>query len=656
MAITQTRIKLGDTWTNLTLNQSTGKWEGSIVSYDVSPEGGYFALTADTSNSTGNTTTVNGEQVPALRLEVVDTTAPVLVVNTPEDGFITAQGSVIVSGFAQDSSGIGWVKINGVSVPLEADGTYIQSVSLTEGENVITVQAADTVGNLSEEVRTGLMDSVAPNISLTSPAVGQMVSASAFTVTGTVSDGGSGLMSVTVNGSAASVMDGLFSLEITLSEGANAITATATDNAGNTASAAGSVLLDTILPTLTVNTPAGDTITNQPFLTVSGIAFDSGSGLDTVTVNGQTVTNGAFSTELALTEGINIITVSATDRVGHATTVSRSVLLDTAPPVLALVSPPEGFINSSTPTVVFSVADEPGGSGIDLDSISAYVDNVPHAATVSDGAITVTTTLNDGPHVVTVTVEDVAGNLRGLSASYTVDTVPPELEVNTLYMRRIVDSKTIEVSGEAWDITAPQVTITVGGNAVPVVNKKFKTNAVLSVGENTIPVVATDGAGNTTTKSVYAIRMLTDRSKADVSVLQKLYEKSMEQWTDAELEWFNHGVVRGAYNASDRNRVGIAVEYLAERLKSSGKVISVSPKKDWTEADDPTRTQMGTYLQNVQSIKSKLPIKIELPTEMRRPNAEDCNHIEDVLVDADRLDILRQQSVIYSGEGFAGEF
>ena len=73
-----------------------------------------------------------------------------------------------------------------------------------------------------------------------------------ITVTGTVDDPSA---SVTVNGVTATISGGTFSAGLTLSEGANTITATSTDAAGNTASASVMVTLDTAPPVLAISSP-----------------------------------------------------------------------------------------------------------------------------------------------------------------------------------------------------------------------------------------------------------------------------------------------------------------------------------------------------------------------------------------------------------------
>lgn len=671
MAVTQVRAQINGTWHTLALDSATGKYIADLTLSAV----GTFPATVEATSNIAGTVTLSGSEYPGLRLVVEDTAAPTLTITSPENNLVTAAATVTVSGTAFDTSGIASVTVNGTAVAVAANGSFSATVNLSGGSNTITVVATDSVGLTTTKTVSVTMDTVPPVITLTAPMAGQMVGNAAFTVTGSVSD--EHLSGVAVNGTKATVTGDTFSVEITLAEGANAITATASDTAGNTASATGSVLLDTLPPILTVASPAGDLITNQPTFTVAGTASDNGSGVDTVAVNGTmvTLTDGAYSTDLTLSEGTNTVTVTAADKVGNMTIVTRSILLDTAPPVLTLVSPPAGYLDTSTPTVIFSVVDEPDGSGVDLDTVVVLVDGTSHAAAVADGTITITPTLADGAHIVTVTVEDRAGNRHGLSASYTVDSVPPAMYLQTPYMRHIVDDEHMEIVVDAYDGGTGVACVT-AGNYTLTGTGPFKGTVPLDVGENTITVTASDYAGNQTSAQVYMIRLITDRTRADVAVLDKLYAKLQDgiPWTEAEREWFMTGLVKGAYNAEDLNRVTTAYKWLAGELQRRGYIASVQDipinhfvpiyetdengnlvtveidgflyyvtkevkrwtDQTWIDRDAPTQPQMSTYIQNVETVRSAQGLYVpDIPYTMRKSTVEDWNKVEKALVETD---------------------
>ncbi|MFC4077823.1 S8 family serine peptidase [Salinithrix halophila] len=113
--------------------------------------------------------------------------------------------------------------------------------------------------------------------------------------------------------------DGSFSAEVTLSEGRNTLTATASTDKGTTdPSAPVTVILDQIKPVLTITKPTNGMKTNREAVTVKGKATDE--HLDWVKVNGVKASvspNGSYSLRMLLEEGENRITVTTSDKAGN---------------------------------------------------------------------------------------------------------------------------------------------------------------------------------------------------------------------------------------------------------------------------------------------------------------------------------------------------
>lgn len=611
-------------------------------------------ITITATDTVGNPTTITRTVTRAVH-------GPTLTIINPVDGTATSQTTVLVTGTVSDSvTAVTSVTINGEAVSF-AGGTYSGNVDLAEGDNTITVMAVNQAGLSTTLSVSVTLDTEVPQITLTTPAPGQMADSPAFLVTGTVSEQGSGIASLTVNGTQAQVSGGTFSLEINLQEGDNAVTAVVTDRAGNQATAAGSVLLDTLPPALAVTTPGADLITNQPALTVAGTASDSGSGLASVTINGQTVpvTGGAFALELTLQEGANTLTVTAADQVGHTTTVTRTVLLDTQQPVLTLVSPPEGWIHSSQPTITLETSDEPGGSGVDLDTVSITLDGAEQAQgleiTGSTLAFTPQTPLADGTHVLAVTVRDRAGNLRGLSLTYKVDTVPPELAIDQDTLHRVVDRDFFVVTGQAVDAMSGVASVTAAGILAELAEDgHFRAKIDLVIGANQVDVTAADRGGMTTTRSFVVWRLVTDRTAADVARVAELDARGQDRWTEEETAWvLNAPCLRGSYDDRDLNRVEGAVDYI-----SSWADPPPPGHIPWTQPQNLTQTPGTRYLQEVQRVGELFPLPEDtplLPASMRKLDTAGANAIEKVLVAADSVRPNLEKSTWYCGEIFCGE-
>ena len=132
------------------------------------------------------------------------------------------------------------------------------------------------------------------------------------------------------------------------------------------------------------------------------------------------------------------------------------------------------------------------------------------------------------------------------------------------------------------------------------------------------------------------LSLITDRTRADVA-----------NQTD-----------KGFYNASDLNRVGAAVEYIAGRFTALGYACPVTVKKDWLTSDAPTASQLETYRQNIVTLRSQIAVMAstpEAPASMAGLNYVKANNIEQILLDLDALIDKLIKSWYFSGEVYAGE-
>lgn len=116
--------------------------------------------------------------------------------------------------------------------------------------------------------------------------------------------------------------------------------------------------------------------------------------------------------------------------------------------------------------------------------------------------------------------------------------------------------------------------------------------------------------------------------------------------------------IKGFYNATDLNRVGAAVEYVAGRFQTLGYDCQVSVKKDWSDSDTPTASQMETYRQNIATLRRQIAVMQstpETPETIRQLNYIRANNIEQILMDLDQLITNIKKSWYFSGEIYAGE-
>ena len=137
-----------------------------------------------------------------------------------------------------------------------------------------------------------------------------------------------------------------------------------------------------------------------------------------------------------------------------------------------------------------------------------------------------------------------------------------------------------------------------------------------------------------------------------------LYYGLLTLITDRTAEDVANKTAKGFYNATDLNRVGAAVEYVAGRFQKLGYDCQVSVKKGWSESDTPTAGQMETYRQNIATLRRQITVMQstpETPETIRQLDYIRANNIEQILVDLDFLISNITKSWYFSGELYAGE-
>ena len=121
-----------------------------------------------------------------------------------------------------------------------------------------------------------------------------------------------------------------------------AISGTARDAAGNTATATATLNLDLDAPALAITAPAAGAVLDDPAAALSGTATDAGSGLQSLTC-GQAdavLSGGTFLCSAVLTRGANTVEVVATDRAGNVSRVSLALTFNGNTPPLARAGGP----------------------------------------------------------------------------------------------------------------------------------------------------------------------------------------------------------------------------------------------------------------------------------------------------------------------------
>ncbi|XZT12427.1 BapA/Bap/LapF family large adhesin [Acinetobacter baumannii] len=393
-----------------------GSWSvpnpGNLVDGDT--------VTATATDPAGNTS------LPGTGTVSADITAPVVAL----DDVLTNDSTPALTGTVNDPTATVVVNVDGVDYPAvnNGDGTWTLAdntlPALADGPHTITVTATDAAGNVGNDTAVVTIDTVAPNapvldpINATDPVSGQAEPGSTVTVTypdgttATVVAGTDGSWSVPNPGN---LVDG------------DTVTATATDPAGNTSlPGTGTVSADITAPVVALD----DVLTNDSTPALTGTVNDPTAtvvvnvdGVDYPAVNnGDGTWTLADNTLPVLADGPHTITVTATDAAGNVGNDTAVVTIDTSVPVVSL---DDLTTNDTTPALTGAIDDPTATVVVNVDGIDyPATNNGDGTWTLADNTLPA---LIDGPHTVTVTATDPAGNTATDTATLTIDTVPADL-------------------------------------------------------------------------------------------------------------------------------------------------------------------------------------------------------------------------------------
>src|SRR6185369_6022579 len=164
-------------------------------------------------------------------------------------------------------------------------------------------------------------------------------------------------------------------------------------------------VIDTIPPVLAISTLSDGAYTSNEILNIAGTVTDN-TGVKGITVNDtalQVNADGSFSYALLLRNGVNNITIAATDSAGNTTADTRTVTLDQTAPVLAVTTPAD---NSKTGKVLLEVS----GTVDKTSTVTVKRKDIVQNALMSGEAFTTTLILEPGYNTIEITATDLAGN------------------------------------------------------------------------------------------------------------------------------------------------------------------------------------------------------------------------------------------------------
>ncbi|HED1784997.1 TPA: Ig-like domain-containing protein [Enterobacter hormaechei subsp. steigerwaltii] len=494
---------------------ANGSWTLNVPAADLAGlTDGSVTVTASVSDKAGNPASVD-------HTLTVDVTVPAVTIHTVagDDVINVAEHNQaqIISGSATGAAAGDTVTVTiggqSYTTVLDAAGNWSVGVpanvisGLSDGSVTVTASVTDAAGNTGSGTHNVTVDTGLPSVSFNAISDDNVLNAvekgQDLSVSGTSANLAEGtVVTVTLNGknyTATTAADGTWSLTVPaadlsgLGEASYTLSATATNGVGNSISTTANLLVDTALPTVTINTVAGDNVINAAEVaagqTITGKVANADIG-NTVTVNigGNTYTatvqsdltwsvNVPESVLTALGNGDLTVSATVTNDHGNTGTGERDITIDASLPGLRVDTVAgDDVINSIEHGQNLIVTGSSDGLAAGT-TLTVTVNGKTYAASVlADGTWSAAIPAADvgalaaGTVTVTVAGQSAAGNPVSISYDVTVDLAAVAISIDAIATDDVINAAEkgadLVLSGSTSNVEENQtVTITFGGKS-----------------------------------------------------------------------------------------------------------------------------------------------------------------------------------------------
>ncbi len=212
-------------------------------------------------------------------------------------------------------------------------------------------------------------------------------------------------------------------------------------------------------------------------------------------------------------QGINTYIIDATDTAGRRTTVRLYVSLDSYAPTVYLYTPLQGDVVGNRTMTVTGLT-EPNTKMAVLVTAAAG-ERTYEAVSANDGTFAIDVELFENIQKLIVTATDSANNPTQLSRDVTLDTTPPNFDINKPETSPLTTNQ-VKYTVIGTMTFSPEASVYINGQKVPNTGV-FRRTLVLQEGSNLVEIKAVDSVGNAMTKYVTLIR---DTVKPILEVLE----------------------------------------------------------------------------------------------------------------------------------------
>ncbi len=516
---------------------ANGSWTLNVPAADLAGlTDGSVTVTAAVSDKAGNPASVDHNLT-------VDVTVPAVTIHTVagDDVINVAEHNQaqIISGSATGAAAGDKVTVTiggqTYTTVLDAAGNWSVGVpanvisGLSDGSVTVTASVTDAAGNTGSGTHNVTVDTGLPSVSFNAISDDNVLNAvekgQDLSVSGTSANLAEGtVVTVTLNGknyTATTAADGTWSLTVPaadlagLGQASYTLNATATNGVGNSVSSSANLLVDTALPTVTINTVAGDNVINAAEVaagqTLSGTVANAEAGNTvTVTIGGHSYTatvqnNLSWSVNVpsdvltALGNGSLSVTATVTNGHGNTGTGEREIAIDANLPGLRVNTVAgDDVVNTIEHAQNLIVSGSSDGLAPGT-ALTVTVNGKDYAATVlADGTWSAAIPSTDvsawpeGTVKISVTGDSAAGNPITISHDVTVDLATVAISINALATDDVINAAEkgadLVLSGATTNVEAGQ-TVTIS------LNGRIYTTTVDDSGNWTYTVPSADLAG-----------------------------------------------------------------------------------------------------------------------------------------------------------------
>ncbi|MFC1957812.1 SwmB domain-containing protein, partial [Chloroflexota bacterium] len=256
-----------------------------------------------------------------------DTVAPVIQLTSPTPGALINETSLTVTGTIDDPAVTTitlTVNNSDEIIPVQAQAFSWAINNLNTGNNTLSIKAVDKAGNTGTTgAITVKVDTNAPKVTITSPENNYRTNSVSLSITGTVIDAPPVTEAILTHNGATrtiAVVNNAFSENVTLVQGQNTLSVTASDGSNTGDSGIITITLDTTPPVLKVllsdptdvihiTVKSSESLQSPPTVTVP-------SAINMTKVNTNTWT-GVYPSQGTLAEGSYNLSAAGTDTAGN---------------------------------------------------------------------------------------------------------------------------------------------------------------------------------------------------------------------------------------------------------------------------------------------------------------------------------------------------